>query len=527
MNSTYNKFLAIFLIGAVFLTTGFGGTPAANAGSTANQSIKMTIDVKAGKYNISPYIYGTNESGKLSKYNLTLGRMGGNRLTAYNWENNASNAGTDWNNQSDSYLSSSNAPGEAVRTRVQNAADAGAAEIVTIPIQGYVAADKLGQGDVNQTSNYLSTRFEKSLPTKPTSLSLSPDLNDGYVYQDEFVNWLENAFPKMHKKIFYSLDNEPDLWSSTHPRIQPTPVTYTELMQKSIEYAKAIKAKAPESLVFGPASYGYSGYINLQGAKDANGRNFLNFYLSSMKTAEQTFGKRLLDVLDLHWYPEAKGGNIRITDASKQSNVQSARVEAPRSLWDKSYTENSWIARDVTRGPINLIPTLQAQIKKNYPGTKLAFTEYDFGGGNDISGAIAESDVLGIFGREGVFAATYWPLSSKNDYTYAGFTMFRNFDGKKGTFGTTGVQAKTTDNANSSVYASINAKKELTAVLINKSSTNKKTQISIAHGYYSSAKIYVLTGASATPKYVGKIALNKNTMTYNMPAQSVTTIVLK
>ena len=36
--------------------------------------------------------------------NLTINRLGGNRWTAYNWENNASNAGSDYNHQSDNYL---------------------------------------------------------------------------------------------------------------------------------------------------------------------------------------------------------------------------------------------------------------------------------------------------------------------------------------------------------------------------------------------------------------------------------------
>ena len=38
--------------------------------------------------------------------------------------------------------------------------------------------------------------------------------------------WLESAFPDARRDpsrtIFYSLDNEPDLWASTHPRIRPT-----------------------------------------------------------------------------------------------------------------------------------------------------------------------------------------------------------------------------------------------------------------------------------------------------------------
>ena len=77
---------------------------------------------------------------------ITLDRAGGNRFTAYNWENNFSNAGSDYQFQSDEFLSQSRTPGEAVRTRVAAARARGAAAIVTVPMIGYVAADGAARG---------------------------------------------------------------------------------------------------------------------------------------------------------------------------------------------------------------------------------------------------------------------------------------------------------------------------------------------------------------------------------------------
>ena len=70
---------------------------------------------------ISPYIYGANfpDLSGTGRY-LTLVRMGGNRLTAYNWETNASNAGSDWYFQNDDYLGGGNDPGGAVRLPAQD-----------------------------------------------------------------------------------------------------------------------------------------------------------------------------------------------------------------------------------------------------------------------------------------------------------------------------------------------------------------------------------------------------------------------
>ena len=93
---------------------------------------------------------------------------------------------------------------------------------------------------------------------------------------------------------------------------------------------------APGALVFGPVSYGWQGFVRLQDAPDAGGRDFLDFYLDAMREAEGRARRRLVDVLDLHWYPEARGGGVRITEANNTAAVAEARVQAPRSLWDPS-----------------------------------------------------------------------------------------------------------------------------------------------------------------------------------------------
>src|SRR5690606_26207842 len=158
----------------------------------------------------------------------------------------SSNAGSDYQHQNDAYLGGGDTPGEVVRLHVKAAHDHGAAALVTIPLVGYVAADKNGGGDVAGTPNYLQTRFRASQAFKGSSLSLTPDPNDGYVYQDEFVAWLDNVFPyaktDTQRRVMFSMDNEPDLWSHTHERIHPAAVGYAELLAKNVEYARAVKS---------------------------------------------------------------------------------------------------------------------------------------------------------------------------------------------------------------------------------------------------------------------------------------------
>ncbi|MHB8879303.1 MAG: hypothetical protein ACYC8T_36880, partial [Myxococcaceae bacterium] len=200
-----------------------------------------------------------------------------------------------------------------------------------------------------------------------------------------------------------------------------------------------------------------------------------------------------------------------------------------RSLWDPSYVESSWIT-SYLGGAINLIPDVKAKINARYPGTKLAFTEYYYGGGAHISGAVAQADVLGIFGRDGVFAATLWPMSSNLSFIQAGFQMYRGFDGAGGVFGDTSVFATNSDTVSSSVYASVDAGApgRLVLVVINKATTSKTAAVTVSHPVtFTQAKVYQLTSASSTPVRAADVTLTQvNAFRYLMPAMSVSTLVL-
>jgi hypothetical protein len=500
--------------------------PALLAIATTYAPIQLTVDATHVTGTISPYIYGTNQPdwGGRSKY-LTFTRLGGNRWSAYNWETNASNAGTDWYNQNDDFLGGGETPAGAVTQSVIPAFKHGAAVVVTVPLTGHVAADKFGGGDVNQTPDYLHVRFNDSYARKNAKLKAKPDLTDHAVYQDEFVYALKSKLAAYSNPLWFSLDNEPDLWYYTHPRVTPDKPTYASLIATSKAYAQAIKSVAPDALVFGPASYGWNGYQTLQDATDANGRFFLNYYLQQFHNLENETGKRYLDVLDLHWYPEARGGGKRITEDGTEQGLYEARMQAPRSLWDPSYTEDSWISQWMTSGPIKLIPLMRGKINNSYPGTRLAITEWNYGGGDNITGAVAVADVLGIFGREGVFAASYWHLHADESFAYGGFDMFRNFDKAGAHFGDEALEATNPAADQVSIYASREStdSKLLTFVVINKSFASTPVDIQLSNGTLSSLAAYRLKSNSSRPKAITAPSFSAGGFTVSLPATSITT----
>ena len=488
--------------------------------------VRFEIASASDRHAISPWIYGSNQVDDGDTHGVSMGRIGGNRWTAYNWETNASNAGSDYLYQNDTYLGGGSSPGGAVAGPVGDLHDADLGALLTVPIAGWVSADTTGP-----TPSDGSGRGTRFLPTEATGGTLggAPSLSDGTVYTDEFVDWVRRTLMPSGT-VFFSLDNEPDLWSSTHSEIHPTAVTYAELVTRNVEHATAITSVVPAAVVFGPVNYGYAGFMNLQAASDAMGRDFIDFYLDAMSDAEDTAGRRLVDVLDVHWYPEAQGGGVRITGDETGDAIATARMQAPRSLWDASYTETSWITGCCSDGAIRLIPRLQDKIDAHYPGTGIAITEYNYGAAGHISGGVAQADVLGIFGREGVFAAMWWQLSAERAFVDGAFEMFRDFDGAGSRFGDTSISATTSDVARVSVYASVDAATSgrMVVVAINRSSQALSAGIRIAHTrQFSSARVFRLTAASSSPAADGTVTLSlTNALTVMLPARSVTTLEL-
>ncbi|HEV3027074.1 MAG TPA: endoglucanase A, partial [Planctomycetota bacterium] len=181
-------------------------------------------------------------------------------------------------------------------------------------------------------------------------------------------------------------------------------------------------------------------------------------------------------------------------------------------------------------GPIRLLPRLREKIDKYYPGTKLAMTEYYYGGGDHISGAIAQADVLGILGREGAFAAALWHLGRTNDrFINAAFAVYRNYDGQQGAFGDTGLGVTGGDPARASLYASIDAQHRMVWVGINKTDASLPLRVEVKDApKFKSIAVYRLTAAEPKPvPQEDQASSDPATVVLELPPQSVSTFVFK
>lgn len=504
---------------------------------------KVTVTPSERLKSISPYIYGVNFEADLNTVAPKSIRMGGNRMSAYNWETNMSNAGSDWHHTSDMYVVRNlsddlkNAPAGMAQGVV------GAANshnipytLFTLQMLGYVSADQ--NGEIPESSAAPSDRWAQVINRKGGAFSETPDLNDGKVYMDEYLNYLTNKLGKSDGGGIrgYELDNEPALWSSTHSRVQRQPLSCKELLTKSIDLATVVKEADEGADVFGPSLYGYAAYTSFQGAPDweelkaANGyRWFVDYYLDEMKKAGDSSGKRLLDVLDLHFYTEAKGScGERSCNHYDNDGCVKARLNSVRALYDENYRENSWIQSTGAQF-FPLLPNVQQSIDKYYPGTKISFTEYNFGGGDHISGAVAQADTLGIFAENDVYFATIWAFENSR-YQFAAINMYTNYDGKGSGFGDTLVKSEN-ENEDISVYSSIDGENEDTVkIIVTNHSLHEETPLEISlssDGEYKSAEVYALYGDSPEIRAMPAASVEGNKLTYSLQPLSVTEFVVK
>lgn len=517
----------------------------------------ITIDVKSNVHAISPYIYGSNEDCDFT----TSARWGGNRSTTYNWENNASNGGNDYSNVSDGFYdyTGSSTPALPIVNFIKNADSRNQFKIVSLQAAGYVAADKDGQ--ITEVASDENTRWKKLEYNKPTPYSLTPDKNDDVVYIDELINYLQTLGEPGNGGVdAYAVDNEPFLWSRSHPMLHPEQTTYEELFEKTKLVASTVHKISPRTEIVGPMFYGWGdaarwGYNDYGFDKEFRSKNdsynwFVDFYLDSLHQMEEKYGERFLDIISFHWYPEATGTETRYTSGAKKgqlvrivntstadgatptqliaADVIAARLQAPRTLWDNTYKENSYVGNELRilpRSQRSLLQAIKYSINTYYPGTKIAFTEFEYDAEGHWSGGLALADVLGIFGREDVYLATKW--NKFQSYSTAAYKLYLNYDGNGNGFGTTSVQDVFTDTVKMASYASLDEEGNLHIIAINKTENALPANFVLQNGVYSDGVVYGFDQNSANILQMGTIDnIDNSGFSYSLPAYSALHFIL-
>jgi len=527
------------------------------AGRVLGANVAVQVDPNADRHPVSPLIYGMNfgDAAQMARLKVPVRRWGGNSVTRYNWETDTHNSASDWfyfNYANDVPNPGALPNGSSADTFVDEIRAAGGEALITVPLIGWTPLDRTRRWGFSVAKYGAQQQTECSASGYPSWCN--PDAGNGVkpnnsnvtgndpadtskpIGPDFVTRWMAHIAGRVGTAAtggvrLWALDNEPMLWNSTHRDVHPAPVSYDELWAKTSTIAPAIKAQDALARTLGPALWGWCAYFYSAadgcgpGADRAahGGMDFIPWYLKQAKDWETAHGVRILDYLDIHYYPQASGVALT-TDES--IGTSALRLRTLKSLYDPTYLDESWIGTDVGQA-VYLIPRMKAWIAASYPGTKLAISEYNWGSDDGISGALAQAEALAIFGREGVDLATRWVAPAASSKTEDAFLLFRNYDGVGAQVSGDSVRATSANVDAVGAYAVRGGASgnTLYVLLFNKATSTQTAAMAVAGGLAQPASLYRFS-AAARLAAAGTSTPAGGVLTLDLPARSATLAVV-
>jgi uncharacterized protein (TIGR03437 family) len=515
----------------------------------------LAVDANANRHPISPLIYGINEwsdQGLFGLMRIPVLRWGGDDATSYNWQNSVKNNTGDnpW-----CYENYSVSP-DFAQFHTANLT-AGTVSLGTIPLMDWSPkASGECSFSVKKYGAQKAVAPDNSDCGNGVLLNGDPvmnDPNDAYVpvttsFAEQWVREIMTGYgPADAGGVrLWSMDNEPEWWYSVHTDVYPQAASYDDMLARNLKWAQAVKSVDPTALITGPVPGGWSGMLFSRVDMDSGwstapfqywdnpidqiahgGIPWVPYYLQQMSQFEQANHYRLLDYLDVHAYIAPSGLSGSVGD----STMETLRMTSTRALWDPNYLVPGGGFEDATGAEVapQLVPRMQQWVTQNYSGTNLAITEYSWGALDSITGAIAQADILGIFGAYGLDLGTLWGAPATTDPGAFAFQIFLNYDGNGSQFGGTGVSATSSDPDTLAIYAAQRVDSALTVLVLNKTTSDIGDSISLANfkpggtaqvWQYSQANLAAIVGQTSA------INVNGNSLTATFPAYSMTLLVI-
>ncbi|HEY7512387.1 MAG TPA: glycoside hydrolase family 44 protein [Vicinamibacteria bacterium] len=535
---------------ALVLAAALLGRPALAA------DVTVTVEPDADRRPISPLIYGVSfgSMAQANRLRWPVRRWGGNAVTRYSWEDDVNNRASDWffyNIENDHPDPSQLPHGSSSDRFIDQTRAAGGEVLLTVPTIGWTPIDRARRWGFSVAKYGPQAQTECTVTGFPpwcnhdagngvrpdgTDITGNDPTDTSRPVGPAFVtSWMQHIASRVGGAAaggvrLFALDNEPFLWPYTHRDVHPQLTSYDEMWTRTRDYARAIKAQDPAAKVLGPADWGWCAYFfsALDGCRPGPDRaahgnlDFLDWYLEQVAADYVATGVKLLDYLDIHYYPQAP--NVALSD-DESAATSALRLRTVKSLYDPAYLDESWI-NDMGMGPVRLIPRLRAWLDGRFTGAAaaarpgLALSEYNWGHDDGVSSALAQAEVLAVLGREGVDLATRWVAPSDGSRVEDAFRLYLDYDGLGGRVTGDSVRATSSNVDQVGAYA-IRGGTMLYLLLFNKDTVARTVAVGMAGGWTETAALFRFSAASRLGP-AGSGAPAAGVLNLTLPARSAT-----
>lgn len=522
---------------------------------TLAQIVNINVDVNVGRKSISPLIYGKNNnvsdnSGApnsvadwkfLRDVGLRFSREnGGNNCSRYNWRKKIT-CHPDWYNNV--YATDWDYQAKKIGDSLPNT-------------QGMWGFQLIGKVASNTTNNFNDWAYNSSsywsgvqqnlagggVPNGAGGSIATTDGNPNLYLEnwtsDSTVGILDHWFGSgglglNNTKIkYWSMDNEPDIWNSTHDDIMPTQPTAEAFMQLYFSVAKKARAKFPAIKLTGPVPASEWQWYAWNNSKilALNGQNYtwLEFFIKRISEEQASTGIRLLDMIDIHSYPNESNSSDIVQlhrlyfDTTYNYPGANGVKTIAASGWDNTITKE-FVFERCNRW-------LNQYLGTNH-GVTLGVTEYGFTHNNANVSSVSYASVLGTFADNNVelFSPWYWNIGQWE--TMHLFSRYAK---------TIRVKSVSSEELNVSAYSSVNATNDsVTVIMVNRHLSASKivsftiNNFNIPNGVYSFKQLNSLPSTETFISHTNNaltsntVSIVANTFTINLPSLSTSAFILK
>lgn len=504
----------------------------------------VSIDAGAGQKTISSALYGRNNtlshspsqplSATTWQYYREAGvRLfrdnGGNNATKYNWRRKLSSH-PDWYNNV--YPNDWDYAVQSLEANMPGA-------------QGFWAFQLLGKVAATSAHNFndWGYNFSQWWPGVtnnwaggggPTTGTGNPDLYLMDWPADSttaiLAHWRDNLGVHPETFRYWNMDNEPEIWNGTHDDVMPTLLAADAFIEKYVAVAKLARQYDPDIRLVGPVAANEWQWYNWNNDKITTGGKsytWLEYFIKRIGEEQAASGVRLLDVLDVHFYP----GETSAADQVQLHRVWFDRTylypgangvkRSGASSWDNSIQQEFVFARcrdwlDTYLGPDH--------------GVTFGVSETSIPSSDPNVLAVWYASNLGVFMDEGVELFTPWDWKTG---MWEVLHLFSRYAGPVRVQGTSDQPTVVSGHATLSASADT-----LTVYLINRSLTAAQTTtvniagFTVADGVYPTWMIDDLPASETFVSHTqnallaGMVSVQQGQFIYTLPALSVTAVQL-